>query len=73
MQLVPDWRRVLRKAWSVRLILLAGILTGIEAVLPLLGDTFPIPSGAFALLTFFVVVAAFVMRLVSQKVFRNGE
>lgn len=43
MQLVPDWRHVLRKAWSVRLILLAGVLTGIEAVLPLLGDTFPIP------------------------------
>ncbi|MRN66530.1 putative membrane protein [Brucella sp. 10RB9215] len=73
MHLVSDWRRVLQKAWSVRLILLAGVLSGLEVVLPFLGDNFPIPSGAFALLTFVVTMAAFVMRLVSQKVFRDGE
>lgn len=73
MQLVPDWRHVLRKAWSVRLILLAGLLTGIEVVLPLLGDAYPIPTGLFAILSLVVTMAAFVMRLVSQKVFRDGE
>ncbi|MCX2696407.1 DUF7940 domain-containing protein [Ochrobactrum chromiisoli] len=73
MQLVPDWRHVLRKAWSVRLILLAGLLTGFEVVLPLLGDAYPIPTGLFAILSLVVTMAAFVMRLVSQKVFRDGE
>ena len=73
MQLVPDWRHVLRKAWSVRLILLAGLLTGVEVVLPLLGDAYPIPTGLFAALSLIVTMAAFVMRLVSQKVFRDGE
>ncbi|KAB2788117.1 hypothetical protein F9K97_03155 [Brucella anthropi] len=73
MQLVPDWRHVLRKAWSVRLILLAGLLTGVEVVLPLLGDAYPIPTGLFAILSLVVTMAAFVMRLVSQKVFRDGE
>ena len=71
MQLVPDWRHVLRKAWSVRLILLAGLLTGIEVALPLLGDAYPIPTGIFALLSLIITMAAFVMRLVSQKAFRD--
>ncbi|MCX2698346.1 DUF7940 domain-containing protein [Ochrobactrum chromiisoli] len=60
MQLVPDWRHVLRKAWSVRLILLAGLLTGIEVALPLLGDAYPIPTGIFALLSLVITMAAFV-------------
>lgn len=73
MKLVADWRHVLRKAWSVRLILLAGLLTGIEVALPLLGDAYPLPTGIFAGLSLIVTMAAFVMRLVSQKAFRDGE
>lgn len=71
MKLVSDWRRVLRYAWSIRLLLAAAILSGLEVVLPYLGDAFPIPTGAFAALTFFVTVLAFVMRIVSQKDFRD--
>ncbi|MEJ5083871.1 DUF7940 domain-containing protein [Ochrobactrum sp. MYb379] len=73
MKLVADWRHVLRKAWSVRLILLAGLLTGIEVALPLLGDAYPLPTGMFAGLSLIVTMAAFAMRLVSQKAFRDGE
>lgn len=71
MKLVSDWRRVLRHAWSIRLLLAAALLSGLEVVLPYLGDIFPIPTGAFATLTFIVTVVAFVMRLKSQKVFRD--
>ncbi|WP_421565204.1 hypothetical protein [Ochrobactrum sp. EDr1-4] len=71
MKLVSDWRRVLRYAWSIRLLLAAAILSGFEVVLPYLGDFFPIPTGAFAALTFIVTVLAFVVRITSQKVFRN--
>ncbi|WP_271896340.1 hypothetical protein [Candidatus Phyllobacterium onerii] len=67
MKLVPNWRAVLRYAWSVRLMLLAGLLSGIEAVLPLVGGLLPIPPRTFALLTFFAVVAAVYARFVVQK------
>ncbi len=35
MRLVDNWRRVLARAWSVRLIVLAALLSGIEGALPL--------------------------------------
>ncbi|MDR6434601.1 hypothetical protein [Brucella pseudogrignonensis] len=54
MKLVAGWRHVLRKAWSVRLPLLAGFLTGFEVALPLLGDAFPIPTDLFAFASFFI-------------------
>ncbi len=69
MKLVTDWKRVLRYAWNIRLLLAAAILSGQEIVLPYLGGV-PIPTGAFAALTFVVTVLAFVMRIKSQKGFR---
>lgn len=67
MKLGRDWKRVLRHAWSVRLIVLAGLLSGIEAALPLIGDFVPISPAAFASATFVIVAAAFVARLVAQE------
>ena len=67
MRLIPDWRLVLRYGWSVRLIVLAGVLTGLEAVLPLLPDFLPIPPRFFAVLTFVVVMGALVSRFVAQR------
>jgi hypothetical protein len=64
--LIANWREVLRKAWSIRLILLAGLLSGLEAVLPYIG-ALPIPSGVFALLSMFVIAASFAARLMAQK------
>ncbi len=66
MQLVADWRRVLRRAWSVRLILVAGALSGLEIVLPLLDGVVPIPPLTFAALSFLATAGAFVARLVAQ-------
>ncbi|WP_081455273.1 DUF7940 domain-containing protein [Roseibium aggregatum] len=40
MKLVSDWRAVLQRAWSVRLMLLAALLSGAEVALPFLGDFF---------------------------------
>ena len=33
-----DWKWILRRAWSVKLILVAGLLTGLEVFLPLIFD-----------------------------------
>lgn len=71
MKFVSDWRRVLRYAWSIRLLLAAAILSGLEVALPYLGDIFPIPIGAFAAVTFIVTVLALIMRIISQKAFRD--
>lgn len=65
--LTHNWRQVLKSAWSVRLIVLAGFLSGFEVALPMLGGIYPIPSGIFAALTFLSVAGAFVARLVAQK------
>ena len=60
-----NWREILRRSWSLRFIILAGILSGCEVALPLIGDHFD--QGTFAALSFFFVCAAFIARLVAQK------
>ncbi len=62
---IANWRRVLKHAWSVRLMILAALLSGGEAALPLLD--LPIPAGLFAILTLLVTVAACVARFVAQR------
>lgn len=65
MKLYDNWKEIIRKAWSVRFMLIAGILSGCEVALPLIGDA--IPRNIFAALSFIFVSAAFVARLVAQK------
>ena len=65
MRLIDDWHIVLRKAWSVRLIALAAVLSGAEVVLPLFEMS--IPQGVFAVASAFVTSAALVARVVAQK------
>lgn len=64
MKLIDDARGVLLKAWSVRLILLAGMLSGLEAALPALTDYFPPKS--FAILSAVLSAAALIARVVAQ-------
>ena len=71
MKMLDDWKTILKKAWSIRLMLIAGILSGIEVVLPLFIDTFP--RGVFAILSILFTGAAFVARIMAQKVFRNDN
>lgn len=73
MKLIPDWRRVLRYAWSVRLIVLAGLLTGAEAVLPFFPELFGMTPQTWAALTFGVVAAALVARLIAQQSISGGD
>lgn len=71
MKLYPNWRKIIRKAWSIKFLALAALLTGIEAVLPLFADV--IPRGVFSLLTLIAVISAFVARLVAQKDIDDGD
>jgi hypothetical protein len=39
MKLIPDWRRIVRKAWSVKAMILSAFFAGGEIALPLLHST----------------------------------
>lgn len=67
MRLVLNWRAVLTRAWSVRLMALAFILTVAEVALPLLDGYLPIPPYTFAALSGLATAGAFVARLVAQN------
>ena len=65
MKLYDNWKDILRRAWSIRLMLLAGLLSGCEVILPLFIDA--MPRNVFAILSLLAVSGAFVARLVAQK------
>lgn len=64
-KLYPNWKQIIRKAWSVRFMTMAAILSACEVVLPMYEDT--IPRNVFASLSFFFVAAAFISRIVAQR------
>ena len=65
MKLEKNWTAILRKAWSVRFIALAGLLSAAEVILPLYVDA--LPRGTFAALSVLAVSGAFYARIVAQK------
>jgi hypothetical protein len=70
MTLLTNWRDVLTKAWSMRLIILSGLLSGFEVALPVLREAIEplqiVPTGAFAVLAFVTTAAAGIARIVAQ-------
>lgn len=67
MQLYKDWKSLVRHAWSIRFILLAGLLTGCEALVQIVGvDGLPLPQWAKSMIVFAVIALAFWARLVQQ-------
>jgi hypothetical protein len=65
MHLIKNWNEVLRRAWSIRFIILAGALTGAEVALPLFMDA--APRGVFALLSMITSIGALFARLTAQN------
>jgi len=70
-RLVDNWRTVLRKAWSIRMILLSSALTGVEMALPLFTDAFP--RNVFLGLSIGVAIAAAVFRIIAQPKTIGGQ
>lgn len=68
MTLYPNWKTIMRKAWSIRLMLLAALLSGCEAVIQITGASWiPGPDWARSIVVLLVIGGAFVSRLVAQK------
>ncbi len=65
--LISDWRRVLARSWSIRLMVVAGIFSALEAALPFLEHSFDWPDGVFAALSGVTVGVAFLARLLAQS------
>lgn len=65
MPLIPDWRRVAVRAWSVRLMVGLAVLQGLDAATGLL----PIPWWATAAIS----VAAAGSRLIPQRAISGGS
>ena len=68
-KLNPEWRKILRHAWSIRLLIVAGVLSAAEVALPLIQGILPVPTGVFAALSGLATAGAFVTRLLAQKQF----
>lgn len=64
--LVPNWRAVLLRAWSVRLILAIVIIQALDATMPLLGLALPLPDGWLPWVTLVVAIAAGFSRFIPQ-------
>lgn len=65
MKLLPNWQAIMRRAWSVRLMALAVLLTGCEVVMQFWSDS--LPRGPFAVLSFLVILGALAARIVAQR------
>lgn len=74
MKLIPNWWDILKRAWSVRLLAVAALLSGFEVLLPIVRDyIWPIPSGWFAVSSFTCTVGAVFARIAAQNNITKGS
>ena len=69
MALITDWKDVLKKAWSVKFMLMAALLSGCEVAVQFIEPTIAemMPKGMFASLAGFVTAGALVARVLAQN------
>ena len=66
-----DWKWILRRAWSVKLILVAGLLTGLEVFLPLIFDhgLLVFAPWIYPVVMLALTMAALIARVIAQEGF----
>lgn len=69
----PDWKLILRRAWSVRLAGMAVLLSGLEVAVPFLEGVLELPRGLFAGLSGGVTAAALAARITVQSNMEGDE
>lgn len=65
MRLTYEWKDILAKAWSVRFMVLAALLTALEVAMPFF--IHDMPRGLFAVASGVTTVAALVARVIVQR------
>ena len=73
LKFVDNWKTVATKAWSIKLILLAGLCSGLEVALPYLPEIIEMPQGTYAAIAGVVTLLASVARLLVQKELQPTE
>lgn len=76
MKLSKDWKRVLRHAWSVRLLAITVFLTLLEGGMTLASQLLGLPFWLHAIVIIaspLVGLSAMVARITFQKEFEDGE
>jgi hypothetical protein len=69
--LVPNWRAVLRRAWSIRLIVLSIVLQGVDIIMQITVGQMPDVSWPLRIAAGLSAMAAFGARLIPQKGISN--
>jgi len=74
MILLPDWKRIAKKAWSARLMYAAAFLSGLESVAAIAGESIAkrLPVGLYAALVGVITGLAILSRFVAQKDLHDG-
>ena len=65
MKLYSNWKEILRKAWSIRLAMLATLFSLLQVVIPIYADV--LSRDAFAILSAIATIGVIVARLVWQQ------
>jgi hypothetical protein len=65
MKLVANWRRILKRSWSVWCAVVAAISGSVQLILPLFQDA--IPRVPFAVLTIVAALLGIAARVIEQK------
>ncbi|TDX19717.1 hypothetical protein [Rhodovulum visakhapatnamense] len=74
MKLVPNWRAVLRRAWSVWILAAMVILSGLEAAASLLSaDMLGLPPDVYAAVVGVLSAAAVLARLIAQTGLQGAD
>lgn len=68
-----DWRKIVRHAWSVRLLGGAFLFIVAETAMPYLEGVLPVPHWLFGILSGVALGGAFVARLLAQKEFGGND
>lgn len=71
MRLREDWKKFLLKAWSIRIDLLALVLSLCELALPIIDEMIYIPRGLFLALSMVVGLFSNLAQIVRQKEFKD--
>lgn len=71
MRLISNWQQIIRKAWSIRLMIVAAVLSGIEVAIPFFSES--LPRGLFSAVSAVTTGLAFVARLMAQQEIENAE
>lgn len=69
MTLLPDWKSIIKRAWSVKFMVLAALLSGVEVVMQIIEPTVVsgMPRGLFAALAGLTTAGALVARVLAQN------